>query len=238
MNLDTLLSEKKIKTAVFDIDDTVSFTNFVMLYCFLKSRKMKEETRIKKALWLAGFISFKVPEYLLLDCIDRKYFLGSYVNSFSEFTVEEIDKWSEVYFNSKIKKLIIPETERLIRKLKSNGVKVELLSMTLDILASKYAKYFDCPYHALKTTQKNGHAYVDKSQIRDFKLREVRKFDSGGLLAAADSRHDLPVLRYAQYAVIVGKDKKKWMDEAGRYLFLHIRSSGQNMTQKLRFVLS
>lgn len=238
MTIDKLLKEKKIKTAVFDIDDTVSFTNFVMLYCFLKSRKLKNESALSKALWLAGFLSVKVPEYLFLDLIDRKYFLSDYVSSFSEFTVKEIEQWSELYFNTKVRKLIIPETQRLIKKLKRNGVQVELLSMTLDILASEYARFFDCPYHALKTSEKNGHIYVDKKQIKDFKARQIRKYDRTGLLAAADSRHDLPVLKYAQYAVIVGTQRKQWMNEAGRYLFLHIKSSEYDIMKKIRLILT
>lgn len=116
------------------------------------------------------------------------------------------DCFAEIIIN-----LFIPETIELIDYFKKNNVKIVLLSMSIDPLVKQYSEYFNVPYYCLRVNDESGKAVVDLSNQKNFKFNIIQKYDPAKTVVIADSKHDLPILRYCKYPIVISHKKNAWI---------------------------
>lgn len=197
-----------IKYAIFDIDGTISRTTILTLYTYMKQKKIGNGIMYK--LWLIYFAVTHIPLYLFIDSINREKFQKLFFQKLKSFSYEEVNTYAKGCFNEEIVNLFIKETVELINHFKSKGIKVILLTVSIDPLVKHYANYFDAPYECLKVKDVNGKPVVDYSNHKNLKYNYIKKFCPNEIIAIADSHHDLPILTYSNYSIIVARKKKKW----------------------------
>jgi len=151
-----------------------------------------------------------VPVYLIIDAISREYFQKLFFFKLKEFSYEELNNYALECFNERVINLFIKETVELIDYFKSKGIKVILLTVSIDPLVKHYSTHFDVPYECLKVKSINGKAAVDFSNHKDLKYNYVKKYTPDEIITIADSKHDLPILTYSQYSIVIARKKKKW----------------------------
>lgn len=203
------LVESGIEIAILDIDGTVSDTNIIEFYAFMKKNTFK--TIIFYYLWAISIIIL-IPYYFILDTIDRELFQRAFLCKFNSFSWLEMNQLSEKYFNERVLKKLKPETIKLIEELRNSNIRIEILSFSISPLIEQYAKYLGVEFSSLKVNNSNGQVEVDYSEIAEFKLNTIKKFNPQKLVIIADSKTDLPIFNYAAFSIVVSNGKsRKWM---------------------------
>jgi len=203
------LLESGIEIAILDIDGTVSDTDIIEFYAFMKKNTFK--TIIAYYLWAIRII-ISIPYYFILDTIDRELFQRAFLGKFNSFSWLEMNQLSEKYFKERVLKKLKPETINLIEELRNSNIRIEILSFSISPLIEQYAKYFGVEYSSLKVNNSNGQVEVDYSEINEFKLNTIKKFNPQKLVVIADSKTDLPIFNYAAFSIVVSNGKsRKWM---------------------------
>ncbi len=212
-----------VKYAIFDIDGTISRTNIIKTYCFIKRKLAK--SRVTFLLWLGLLIVIKVPVYACIDFFSRDLFLKRFYQKFETLKYSELSMLCKEYFCKEVVNLFIPETIELIAKLKERGLEIVLISMGISPLVDQYAAFFGAAYHCITIRDVNNQPKVVVSEINDFKLNIVNRFRASEVIAIADSKHDLPLLTYCKHAIIVANGKiKPWMKNVCGAKILPIRT--------------
>ncbi len=85
-----------------------------------------------------------------------------------------------------------------------------LLTVSIDPLVKHYSTYFDVSYECLRVKSINGKASVDFSNHNNLKYNYIKKYKPDEIITIADSKHDLPILNYSQYSIVIAHKKKKW----------------------------
>ncbi len=198
-----------IKYAIFDIDGTISRTTILTLYTYMKQKKVNN--KLLYSLWLIYFVTTHIPFYLLIDAVSREYFQKIFFLKLRGFSYSEICKESNECFNERIVNLFIKETVELINYFKSKGIKIILLTVSIDPLVKHYADYFEAPYHCIKVKNINGKAVLDLSNHKNLKYNYIKSFNPNEIVTIADSKHDLPVLEYSKYSIVIARKEKPWI---------------------------
>jgi phosphoserine phosphatase len=120
--------------------------------------------------------------------------------------------YGKKYFDEYLNKRFIYYTHDLLFYLKNKGIEVILLSTAVDPVVQPLAEYFSIPYTCISACN-NENNYIDVSQIKDFKIRFISKYEADTMMVIADSKHDLEILKYSRYPVIVAEKRKKWMHQ-------------------------
>lgn len=216
------LKEAGIKYAVFDIDGTISKTNTIKLYLFVK--KCSINNSLLNAVW-NGIFTLTLPYYFILDIINRDLFQKTFMKKFSQFYYDDLSAWCSKYFKEKVKNWLIPETVALMNNMKENGFEVSICSLSINLLAQQYFDYFDVKTDAsIKITcdESTSRCIVDINNIHNYKLNYVSRFPADKLVVIADSKHDVPIFKYAAKSVIVAKNIKGWATYVKNYFWLKI----------------
>lgn len=197
------------KVAVFDVDNTLVRTNITQFYFYLMKRQGRGiRYRFSYLLLIFSFALFWAPFYLLLDFFDREAFQRAFYRRYSRFTTEEMERLAVPFFDEVLKPKLIPSTSQLVSHFKIEGLGVVLLSTNMEPVVRQVAHHFDVPYFCLKVIKSPGGSLVDLSELTDFKLHVARSFHAQSTIAVADSKHDLPVLKYVKYPFVVSKKKQ------------------------------
>jgi len=196
------------KFAIFDIDGTISRTTILTFYIYAKEKKISNKLLYK--FWLMYFVITHIPLYFLIDSISREQFQKLFFLKLKEFSYEEITNYAEKCFKEKILNLFINETIDLINNFKSKGINVILLTVSIDPLVKHYGNFFNAPYECLRLKNNNGKVQVDFSNHRNLKYNYIKKFNPNEIITIADSKHDLPILEYSKYSIIIARKEKKW----------------------------
>ncbi|HEY0828552.1 MAG TPA: HAD family hydrolase [Bacilli bacterium] len=208
------LINKGIKYALIDVDNTIAKANITHLYFFIKKKQINN--RIAWFLWCLQFACFWAPLYIFLDYLDRDLFQKAFYRRYQEFNKNDIEYYAEQLFQERYRNNFIPFVHDSISYLKEKGIHVTLLSTNMDVVVNHYSRYFDVPSICLKMNESNSLATVDLSGINEFKLNAAKKFDAEKTIAIADSKHDLPVLNYVAFPLVVSNKKKKWMNKINK----------------------
>lgn len=222
--IDHLIRDKGVNSAVIDVDNTITKSNIVQFYLFIRKREMS------KAIWPLYFSSFVVraPYFILLDSLSRDWFNKLFVlKKFKRYSYSELDEYSRLFFEEKLKSRFIRFTHDLIFHLKKEGVRVSLLSTNFDLLIKHYARYFDVEYTCLKVIDEGNEISIDFSNLDGFKENEIRKFDPTKTLSIGDSKYDLPALKYVNYPFVVASKDSKWMKELDNARFIKSETISQ-----------
>lgn len=208
--IDHLVRDKEVRNAVIDVDNTITKSNIVQFYLFIRKRQLSN--------WVwpfyFSFFVLKAPYYILLDVVSRDLFNKLFVlRKFKKFAYPELEEYSRLFFEEKLKAKFISFTHDLIFHLKEQGVRVTLLSTNFDLLIKQYARYFDVEFRCLKIIQKGKGISIDFSQLDGFKEAEIRQFDPSKTLSIGDSKYDLPALNHVDHPFVVASKESKWMKQ-------------------------
>jgi len=203
------LIDSGLEHAVFDLENTIVRSDVTQLYFYIK--KNRASSRNRYLCWKYFMLATCGPIYLGLDFLKREWFQRAFFRRFEEFSPGELDQFASQHHREVLQDRFIPYVHDLIFHLKSRGVDVRLLSTSTEPIVGRFAEYFSVPHHCLGMEKTPGGCRVDLSGLRDFKLNYIRRFDPAVTMATADSRHDLPVLEYVSYPVVVGTRRQRWM---------------------------
>jgi phosphoserine phosphatase len=205
--------------ALIDVDNTIAKANITELYLWMKRKKCK--TTLHWYLWCVYFAICWGPLYMLLDFIDRDLFQRAFYRRYDQFTMQEVEGNAKELFQKKYKKKFIAHTHDLIFYLKEKNISITLLSTNMDCVVKEYADYFQVSYICLQVKEMhNGRVQVNLEPLRDFKYRAAASFCAQSTIAVADSKHDLPVLNYVKFPLIVSNKRKSWMSGLKKELIL------------------
>ncbi|MEC0182321.1 haloacid dehalogenase [Paenibacillus peoriae] len=211
--IDDLIDNKGVRNAVIDVDNTITKSNIVQFYLFIKKQEIGEK------LWPLYFSSFvlRAPYFLTLDAVSRDSFNKLFVlKKFKKYSYAQLEYYSKSFFEKSLKRKFISFTHDLIFHLKEKGVHVELLSTNFDLLVKQYGHYFDVPYSCLNVKPEGNGITIDFSNLDGFKGREIAKFDPAVTLSIGDSKYDLPALNHVDYPFVVAKKDEKWMGQINK----------------------
>jgi phosphoserine phosphatase len=223
MNMKTYVNELKrngIEFAIFDVDNTITRSNILELYFYIKKDKFK--IKALYFLWFGFFVISHIPIYLTLDFFSREKFQRTFYKNYRNTNLDEINRNAKNLFENVLKKKFIKDVHDLLFCFKNAGIKVVLLSTSIEPLMRQYGEYFDVPYECLRVFEDKNITTVDLSGLNDFKHNFIRKYDPKKTVSIADSKHDLPVLGYTSYSIIIGKSQKKWMKKIDNYFFITV----------------
>lgn len=214
------LIQREVNVAVFDVDNTITKSNVLDLYLYIKFQKTK--VKMFYYTWFIFFAITHVPIYLVLDFFSRELFQRVFYRKYKKYSVKDINEYSVQLFNKKLKYKFIKDIHDLIFYLKSKGVKVILLSTSISPLIKQYAKYFDVEYKSLEIKDKNDKAEVDTTSLENFKFNFIKNYNPQFTISVADSKHDLPVLEYTKYSIVVANKKSNWFKNLKEPVVLRI----------------
>lgn len=218
--IEEIIKTNHIKTAVIDIDNTITKSNVLELFLYIKKDMLKNN--LLWYLWIIWFSISSIPFYLILDFIDRDLFQKFFYRRYRKYKLEQLENYAKILFQEKLCYKFIGFTYDLIFKLKECGINVVLLSTSIHPLVLQYSNYFGVPSVSLNVEEHNGKCKVDLSNIKNFKLMEAQKLGTGNMMAVADSKHDFSVLNYSTVPIIVSKKEKKWMSKIKKKTFISI----------------
>lgn len=198
-----------LHTALIDLDNTLVQANITELYFMLKRNALGRQWKWR--IWFAYFVVCLAPIYLLLDTINREWFQRAFYRRYHAYTLEQIDSAAEALFQEKCRTRLICSTHHLIDYLKQHQVRIILLSTNFEPIVRRFAAYYGVEYKCLQVTERDGFARVELGELPHFKKKYALRFTADTLLAAADSKHDLPVLCYAAYSVVVSNRAYSWL---------------------------
>jgi phosphoserine phosphatase len=214
-------------TAVIDVDNTLVRTNITEFYFYLMKRKgVQLRHSLQYYLLIARFALFWAPFYLILDYFNRDRFQQAFYHRYSGFTPDELELHAAAFFEEVLKPKLISPTSNIVNQLKHLGIDIVLLSTNFEPVVRQVAKHFGVPYYCLKVVKSRYGSQVDLSELTDFKLNKVSQYAADTTIAIADSKHDLHVLSYVKYPMVVSEKRRAWM---GRIEQSYIRISPTSM---------
>lgn len=208
------LIQKGVKNVVIDVDNTITKSNVLELYLFIKSTSYKNKYRYY--LWLIIFVISTVPFYVILDFINRDWFQRVFYRNYCNYSLKELEFYAKELFEKKLRGKFIKEIHDFIFYLKNKNVNVELLSTSIEPIVKQYGYYFGVPFESIKIIETNNKLVINYSSIKDFKLNHIKKYDKRDTIAIADSKHDLQILNYADNAVVVCSKAKGWFKKLNK----------------------
>lgn len=145
---------------------------------------------------------------------EQRIIWQSFLKRLSKFKFVDLEKCAEEFFNSRLTSKFIKEIHDMVFYFRDNGISVILLLGTIDSLIKNYSEYFKVPYESIKVTNNNGYVKVDYSNFDNHKIDFVKKFNPEETVTIADSKHDLEILKYSKYSIVVAiKRIKPWMQQ-------------------------
>ncbi len=201
---DEILS-KGLKLAIFDVEGTLVNSKVTDYYVYIK--KKKTTSALLHKIWkLKTFLIFGLY-WLCLDKIDRSLFQCSFYKKLSRISFDELSYYGKHYFEEYLNNRFILYTHDLLFYLKNKGIEVILLSTAIDPVIKQLADYFSTPYTCIRVRSDQDN-YIDVLHIKDFKIHFISQFEAETMMVIADSKHDLEILRYSRYPVIVAKKER------------------------------
>jgi len=216
-NVDSLVEkwvEEGLKHALIDVDNTLVKANITELYFLLKRNRMQR--RWQWYLWCAYFAVAWAPLYMMLDALNREWFQRAFYKRYHEFSIEQIEAGAEQLYRQKCQHSLIVPTDQLIKCLRQHHISITLLSTNIDPMVRRFASHYGVDYTCLRVDNHGSCTQVNLETLRDFKYRYAASYPSSSLLAVADSKHDLPVLQQAAFAVVISNRRSSWMRRIGR----------------------
>jgi hypothetical protein len=114
------LIEKGLKNAVIDVDNTITKSNIVQFYLFVKKNRIRSRT-----VWYSLIVHCIAPApfYMALDLLSRDLFNKIFVrNKFKKYGVSQLEQYAEQFFEEKLRNQFIVFTHDLIFHLKAQGI--------------------------------------------------------------------------------------------------------------------
>lgn len=205
------LINKGLNTVIVDIDGTLVDSDITKPFLYLK--RMISTYSISYYLWLVWTYIFYGLYYMFLDALDRSLFQNVFYKRYYPFTSDAVISSGKEFFNKVLKYRFIPYTHDLLLYLKEREVNIILLSTALESVVKPLADYFGLPYHCPGLGSDSNKCRIDTSDLNNFKYDFIIKSSPKGLMVMADSRHDLPILTYAEFSVVVAKKRMRWMKQ-------------------------
>jgi len=210
--------------AVIDIDNTLTWSNIGNLYFYYH-----RATRRHLLTWLSWFgftVLPRFPLFLAMDAVDRSTCQLMTYALYRRMGEERIQEYSRELFQRSLRHRFNPCVHDLIPYLQRQGVEVVLLSTTLESIAAQYASHFGVRQISIPLARVLGRAPLTREYLRTFKDTQIRRFPPQETIAIADSRHDMAVLLYARFPVVVAVSAKRWMTAIPH---LHIMRGGRQV---------
>ncbi|MSP78087.1 MAG: HAD-IB family hydrolase [Dehalococcoidia bacterium] len=119
-----MTSKSPRPAAFFDVDGTLASSNIVLVFLSLQRSRLKG---FRWWLW-ALLLLLKAPFYGVQDIIDRKAFNRSFSRSYKGITMQEVKVWCNGPGKRFWERSLYPQAEAEVRRLKSEGFPVVILS--------------------------------------------------------------------------------------------------------------
>ncbi|MNI60460.1 hypothetical protein D3C81_1543290 [compost metagenome] len=146
-----------------------------------------------------------------MDYFNRELFQRAFYRLYRSFSVEIIDNASDHLFKKKCTSSLVEYTHHLIKYLQERDIQITLLSTNIEPIVKRFARKYNVSYACLPIVPKGAGSLVQLDSLRDFKLGHTNQYPSSSVLAVADSKHDLPILNYADYSIVIADQPKLWM---------------------------
>jgi HAD superfamily hydrolase (TIGR01490 family) len=196
--------------AFFDVDGTVAKTNVVEYYAdFVR--------RARAPLRFAALL-LKVPYYVVLDKMCRRAFNVAFYRNYSGMEAKPLKAWSANLFETHLRPRLFPDALATIERHKQLGVKIVLVTGSLDFIVEPLAQFLEADAVIAATmAQRDGRltgTLTHEPLSDDEKARRVREFaDAQGIdlnlsYAYGDSIADAPMLECVGHPIAVNPDKK------------------------------
>ncbi|GFN32733.1 haloacid dehalogenase-like hydrolase [Paenibacillus xylaniclasticus] len=203
-----------VRRAVFDVDNTLTRSNVVGFYLFVRSCRMNNKLRYR--FWLIWFAISRVPFYILLDFLNRDWFQRIFYRCYRRIPLAELEAYAERYFDEVLRFRFLPGMQEFVTMLQQRGIEVELLSTSISPIVEQYSRYFGIPHHSLSVSEAPLPAagtLVHLAGLKHFKRRRMLELAHMPTAAIADSKHDRDALAAAAHALIITSKRKRWMKQ-------------------------
>jgi len=221
VNTNFILNNQKI--AYIDFDGTL-----VKSHCVHYLIKINSNIKSKFSFWVwRFFLQLKAPYFHFLNKTSSSKFDTYYYSYFKGLKTTQIneamDKLLLEYMTSKLFGQAIDE----IRRLKSEGYRIVIVSASLDLIVKPFAKSIDADHIIATTLETNNELFTgvikNKSVNHHNKLKAIKEFEEKHQLTPekrvsyGNSQWDIPMLDFADEAIAVNPDKNLalWAKENG-----------------------
>lgn len=210
--------------AVFDLDGTLLRSNIVWPYMHARRRLMNPYLYW---FWCLGFLLYAGIYYRWLDARGRSLFQKRFYRRYERLPYEAVCRWSARYVQTALKHRRIAPALELLGYLKSRGVAVSILSTGIAPVVEPIAAVLGVGCTCIGLNDADGLCKVALDSLEGFKERFIQTLDPARTIAVADDIHDLPVLRYVRYPVVVGRRYRPWMQQLSDGLLVRWKRKGQ-----------
>ncbi len=195
--------------AFFDLDGTILRGNIVRYYAHLRMQEMRQPW---KALWAAQFLA-RIPGYVLMDRISRRWFTNRFYRSYRAISPEELLRRSEVLCQEFLEPRLFPEAVCKIDWHRQQGHSVVLVTGSLHTIVSPLAAELGIDEVLACRLEEQGGAFTGEllaGPMTDLqKVRAVRRSgrrrgaELSECYAYADSLDDVPMLEQVGFAHVI-----------------------------------
>ncbi len=198
-----------MSAAFFDLDGTILRGNIVRYYAHLR---MQEQRQPWKALWAAQFLC-KIPFYVLMDRLSRRWFTNSFYRNYRAIAPSELRRRARVLHEEFLEPRLFPEAVKKIGWHQQQGHRVVLVTGSLrEIVAPLASQLGISEVLACRLAEENG-AFTGElaaGPMTDLqKVRAVRSccrrwgLELEDCYAYADSLDDVPMLEQVGAAHVI-----------------------------------
>ena len=209
-----MVEENEKKTvAFFDVDGTLLKSTIVHYYIWMRTTEIP---RLLKLVWLVGFLP-KVVYYLILDRISRTRFNAVFYRNYRGMDAAEVKALSVEMFETYLRPKIFSEAVSEIQEHKQQGMRVVLVTGSLDFIVQPIADYLGIDAVLAPQLREEGGQFTGelttvpligerKAEVMQAfaKQHEISLKDS---YAYGDSQSDLPMLKCVGNPVVVNPGK-------------------------------
>jgi HAD superfamily hydrolase (TIGR01490 family) len=203
-----------VAACYFDVDGTLVSSNLVdptLFYLANQATPFQSARRIGRAL-------MKAPALVVAELLDRRTFNELLFSSYEGMSEDRLHLLADEVVETKMLPAVYPESADLVRKSRSAGHEIVLVSGTLDIIVERIATHFGgCTTIANRLEMKDGIAtgkLLKPVVAGPEKARLIRQharskgYDLDECFAFSDSYSDIPMLSVVGHPAAVNPDAR------------------------------
>lgn len=202
-----------LQAAYFDVDGTLAKSNIVEPLLYIKKQVMLPS---RYNFWKVA-LPFRFIYWTILDKIDRERSTASIYRQYKGIAVEQMNVLRNQCYQEKYKKKLFHEALEAIRSFKERGVRIVLVSGSLDLFLQSLAEELGAELIASQLETKDrmytgkieGLAVTGKRKAELIrKHAHQNQLDLEYCASFGDSADDIPMLRAVKYPVPINPDKR------------------------------
>ncbi|WP_353146335.1 HAD-IB family hydrolase [Chryseobacterium sp.] len=202
-----------LQAAYFDVDGTLAKSNIVEPLLYIKKQVMLPSGYY---FWKAA-LPFRFMYWTILDTIDREIATASIYRQYKGISVEKMNVLRNQCYQEHYQKKLFPEALEVIRSFREQGIRIVLVSGSLDIFLQPLAEELGAELIASRLETKDGMytGKIEGSAVTGKRKAELisehahkNQLNLEHCTSFGDSADDIPMLRSVKYPVAVNPDKR------------------------------